>query len=138
MPTCPLCRIHINGFNAFDVEAMRFYTENDVIPDRVPRDEPEASPVSSRNPRVRVPTTSSNVTLLSSSEDEEEPSTIPVQPPQDASENNIIQSSQDASDNNIIQSSQDASENDVRQSSLINRDDVVRPVDLTMDSDIES
>lgn len=78
MPTCPLCRVHINGFNAFDVEAMRFYTENDIIPDRAPRDEPEALPVSNRDLRVRVPTTSSNVVLLSSSEDEEEPSTIPT------------------------------------------------------------
>ena len=114
MPTCPLCRVHINGFNAFDVEAMRFYTENDIIPDRAPRDEPEALPVSNRDLRVRVATTSSNVVLLSSSEDEEEPSTIPTI---------TIPSSQDAYENDIIQSSQDAFENDVRHSSLVNRDD---------------
>jgi len=105
---------------------MRFYTENDVIPDRTPRDEPEALPVPNRDPRV--PTTSINVALLSSIEDEEEPSTIPSS--QDASENNVTEFIR--FDEYYMQ------ENDVRQSPLVNRDDVAESVDITMDSDIES
>lgn len=35
-PVCPFCRAGITQFQAFDVDAMKFYTEKDNIPDTTP------------------------------------------------------------------------------------------------------